>query len=140
MSNQHRLAAIEKQRQIHLRKRDDVSELTRNEVVLRAIVARTQNVSLFEYEYEVEQSYNGQPHWVWFDASIWILVQPRHYIFALVDIIPIARSPRGDTARKVKQHYAAHTDEPILFVKMDDMAEAKIRAWVMKVRQDKANE
>lgn len=84
----------------------------------------------------MEHDYDGKPHWVWFDASIWILVRPRHYVFALVDIIPSSRNERGAAAAKVRRSYAADAREPILFVKMDDMAEAKIRQWVMKVRQN----
>ena len=124
-------------RTTHVEKRDDISKLDVEELVLRRAIENCPIVEIIEYENEVRWRRGKLESLLWFDALVWLLDENTPFAKGMIDLLP--HQPRGGQPRLIeeKQDYCSHHDLPLLQTPADRLAEFRIKMWVWKERQRK---
>ena len=127
-------------RTLHVEKRDDISKLDIEELVLRRVIETNRLIEVIEYEHEVRWRRGKLGSLLWFDALVWLL-DDNDVPFAkgMIDLLP--HRPVGGQPRLIeeKQDYCGHHDLPLLQTPADELADFRVKVWVWKERRIATN-
>ena len=120
----------------HIEKRDDISKLDVEELVLRRAIKENHSlIEVIEYENEVRWRRGKLGSLLWFDALVWLLDERGvPFTKGMIDLLPY--QPRGGQMRLIeeKQDYCAHNNMPLLQTPATELTEFRIKMWVWKER------
>ena len=109
-----------------LAKRDDISKLNIEELLLRRAIKAQANLAVIEYQYQREG--------MWFDAFVWIIMDNGDWKHAFIDLIPQSSNDNTHAMMKRKREYAEANDIPLLQIKANSATRNVMWVWVMKER------
>ena len=128
-------------RLMHVEKRDNISKLDVEELVLRRAIKNSDLIEVIEYENEVRWKRGKLGSLLWFDALVWMLDENNTpFAKGMIDLLPY--QPRGGQTRLIeeKQDYCAHHDFPLLQTPADELTEFRIKMWVWQQRRKRTTQ